>query len=92
MSRKTISIISNITFAITIILGGYVLISGYLARRNLMPGACPIEDNRTLLYIAIGFAVVTFILSFFDVKKPKDKDNRVTQAQNQDLDEKEEEE
>jgi TRAP-type C4-dicarboxylate transport system permease small subunit len=95
MSRRVITIISNIAFAITIILGGYVLISSFLVRRSLMPGVCPIDNNRTLLYIAIGFAFVTFILSFFDEKKGRDKEKPVDsdiQDQNKELDGKNEEE
>ena len=73
MSRKTISIIGNITFALTIILGAYILISTYLVRRSLPAGVCPIDNNRILLYITIGLGITTFVLSFFDKKKePKE--------------------
>ena len=74
MTRKTISILGNITFAITILLSGYILISSYLARRSLPPGVCPIDNNRVLIYIAIGLAIVTFILSFFDRDKSNNMD------------------
>ena len=69
-SRKTVSIISNITFAVTILLAVYIFISSFLLRRSLLPGVCPIDNNRTLIYIHL-FGLVTFVLSFFDVKAKK---------------------
>jgi uncharacterized membrane protein YuzA (DUF378 family) len=72
-SCKTVSIISNITFVVTILLAVYIFISSFLLRRSLLPGVCPIDNNRTLIYIAIGFGLVTFVLSFFDVKAKKSR-------------------
>lgn len=80
-SRKAISIISNITFVVTILLAAYIFISSFLVRRSLPPGVCPIDNNRTLIYIAIGFALVTFILSFFDVKGKGKGDKSVDGAE-----------
>ncbi|NLC43843.1 MAG: hypothetical protein GX783_06120 [Clostridiales bacterium] len=69
MSKKVIPIIGNITFALTIILGAYILISTYLVRSSLPAGVCPIDNNRMLIYITIGLGIITFVLSFFDKKE-----------------------
>jgi uncharacterized BrkB/YihY/UPF0761 family membrane protein len=75
MSRKTFSILSNIIFVLALVLGVYVLVSTYLARRALPPGVCPIDNNRTLIYISISLAAVSFIISIFE-KPNKSKGNK----------------
>jgi hypothetical protein len=75
MSRKAISIIGNITFTLTLLLGAYILITTYLVRRSLPAGVCPIDNNRILIYITIGLGITTFLLSFFD----KGKDSEETE-------------
>jgi hypothetical protein len=75
MSRKAISIIGNITFTLTLLLGAYILITTYLVRRSLPVGVCPIDNNRILIYITIGLGITTFLLSFFD----KGKDSEETE-------------
>ncbi|NLU35636.1 MAG: hypothetical protein GXX01_01250 [Clostridiales bacterium] len=76
MKRKPINIISNISFVITILLAGFVLVSNILARRSLPPGVCPVADNRPLIFIAIGFALLTFILSSIEVKEKKKEEKK----------------
>jgi preprotein translocase subunit SecG len=76
MLRRLISILCNVFFALTLVLSSYILINTLLMRKSLPPGACPIEDNRTLIIITIIFASAAFILSFFEKdKKVKSEDS-----------------
>jgi multisubunit Na+/H+ antiporter MnhC subunit len=73
MSRKTISVIGNILFVLTMVLAVYILVNNYMVRKSLPPGVFPLNNNRILIYITIGMAILTFILSFFE-KGSKQKD------------------
>ncbi len=76
MLRRLISILCNVFFALTLVLSSYILINTLLMRKSLPPGACPIEDNHTLIIITIIFASAAFILSFFEKdKKVKSEDS-----------------
>ena len=67
--KKKLGIISNISFIGAMVVGLYALMSTYLVRRNLPPGVCPIDNNRTIMYIAIALALLSFVLSFVAEKK-----------------------
>ncbi len=47
-----------------------------IIRRSLPPGVCPVADNRPLIFIAIGFALLTFILSSIEVKEKKKEEKK----------------
>lgn len=36
----------------------------YISRKNLPSGVCPIDENRTILYLSIGISLVGLLLSF----------------------------
>jgi preprotein translocase subunit SecG len=75
MLRRLISILCNVFFAATLVLSSYILINTLLIRQSLPPGACPIEDNRTLIIITIILASAVFILSFFERDKKGKSEN-----------------
>ncbi len=71
MKKKLYTYISNITLVIGGVLGGYVLIDFILKRRLLPDGACPLTNNRIVIFIAIVFLVISFISSIFEQKYKK---------------------
>ena len=52
-------------------LGLYVIISNWIASRDLPVGVCLTNSQRGLVFTAIGLAIVSFAASFFE----KDKDD-----------------
>ncbi|MFA6697676.1 MAG: hypothetical protein WAP98_05585 [Caldicoprobacterales bacterium] len=71
MNKKTISAISTITLIAALGLGLYVIISNWIASRDLPVGVCLTNSQRGLMFTAIGLAIVSFAASFFE----KDKDD-----------------
>lgn len=68
MSKKLYSIINNILFITFVITSLYALFNTYLARKDLPPGICPVDNSRPLLYLAIATGVLSFVFSL--LKKP----------------------
>lgn len=64
MNRKHINLLSNASFWIALAMAAYAFLRIFLSRQGLPPGTCPIEDNRPILFVGIGFAVASLILSF----------------------------
>jgi len=62
----------NATLGIGAALGLYALVRIYFLYKDLPAGACPFDTYRPILYVALGFVLVSFALSFFE--KPKKKD------------------
>jgi len=60
---KIYSLISNILLGIGAVLGALALYLSLSLRANLPPGVCPIDNNRPLMYIAIGVLLISFVLS-----------------------------
>ncbi len=71
--RKKLSIISNITFIFAIILAMYSLINIYIVRKNLPEGVCPIDNNRPVMYAAIGLSLISLVFSFVGDKINKNE-------------------
>lgn len=76
--NKNLGKISNYIFYLGLLVAAYGLYKSYISTRGLPPGACPIENNRPVLYIAIGLLVISTILSYIQdlQKKNKDKKNK----------------
>ncbi len=70
MKRSPINWLSNITLIAGGGIAAYVLIQTIRLRSTLPAGACPLTDNRALIYTAIGLLLASVVLSFFDRKKP----------------------
>jgi len=68
MNRKIIWYLSYGSLIIGVIIGAYALIDIYLIKSRLPSGVCPVTSNRPLLYTAIAFCCISFILSFFEKK------------------------
>lgn len=64
--KEKIKKISDYIFYLGVIVAGYGLYKSYIATRGLPAGACPIEDNRPKLYLAIGLLLVSFLMSFIN--------------------------
>lgn len=66
--------ISNYIFYAGILVTAYGLYKTHISGRGLPPGACPIENNRPILYVAIGLLITSFILSLvYDRQKKKEE-------------------
>jgi hypothetical protein len=66
MKKKIISYFSNGSLIIGVVSGVYALVKIYLIKSKLPAGVCPFIDNRPLLYSAIVFCCISYILSFFE--------------------------
>ncbi len=73
MKNKIVSLISNLSFIGGMGIGLYALISIFIQNYNLPNGACPIDNNRSLLYLSAVLCVISFITSFFDSKAKSSK-------------------
>lgn len=73
MMKKVLQWTEQITFYTGLLLAGYALFRIYLSRKGLPPGACPVDDNRIWINLAIACLVVSIILSFFQKKKSSPK-------------------
>jgi len=69
--KKIKPTISNITFIIALIIGGYGVTRTILNYINLPPGVCPVENYRIYMYIALGLSLIS-IVSEMIVKKKKE--------------------
>lgn len=75
-NKKLFKIISNITFGIGSAIAIYAIVTTFIIQSNLPPGVCPIDNGRPLIYVSIGFLVVSLITSFFSGKNNKKKSNQ----------------
>ena len=57
---------SNIIFIFAISIFFYGMYKIYIVKQNLSLGACPIEDNRPILYLAIIFMIFSIIISYIE--------------------------
>ena len=71
MKNRIITYISNGTMIAGIILGIYVVADFFITRSKLPSNVCPFTKNRPLLYVALAFCIISFILSFFESKAKK---------------------
>jgi len=70
--KNKIGILLNILFISGLVLAAYTLIKVYyLDKNNLLPGLCPVNNNRTLIFICIGVLFLYYILSVIYDKKVK---------------------
>ena len=63
--------ISNYIFYAGVIVAVYGLYKSFISTRGLPPGACPIEDNRPKIYLALVLLLASVIISFINDKKFK---------------------
>ena len=71
MKKKLVLYLSNGALIIGAMIGIYVFADVYILKSRLPAGICPITSNRPLVYIAIVFCCISFILSFFEPKAKK---------------------
>ena len=63
--------ISNYIFYAGVIVAVYGLYKSFISTRGLPLGACPIEDNRPKIYLALVLLLASVIISFINDKKFK---------------------
>lgn len=63
MTGKWLTRVGDASLVASIGLGLYSLVDILRLRAALPPGACPIDVNRPRLYLALGLAIVSLILS-----------------------------
>lgn len=71
--KKYIEKVSKYTFYAGVLTAIYGLFKSFIDRRGLPPGACPIEDNRPIMYIGIALLIISIVLDFIDDHQKKEK-------------------
>ncbi|MBU5292467.1 hypothetical protein FYJ27_02530 [Anaerosalibacter bizertensis] len=72
--KKNLEKISNYIFYTGLLVAVYGLYKIYISRRGLPQGVCPIDDNRPIMYIAIGLFIVSLVLyTICDFQEKKKK-------------------
>ncbi|MFZ5945555.1 MAG: hypothetical protein ACOYVD_15775 [Bacillota bacterium] len=64
MNKKTILVISNIFFGLTIAVSFVVSSKIYFLYKKLPVGVCPVENYKPWIYGTIVLAIITLITSF----------------------------
>ncbi|GKX31114.1 hypothetical protein SH1V18_35940 [Vallitalea longa] len=65
MKRK-LHMLSNIIFYIAIAISIYALGKTYFERSKLPDGVCPVNNNRSILTIAIAVIIIYLIITFIE--------------------------
>lgn len=55
--------LSNILYTASILFALFVMVKTYFDRRNLPEGVCPFDNNRQLMFVAIGFLITVMIIT-----------------------------
>lgn len=71
--KKNLEKISNYIFYIGLVVAVYGLYKSFISTRGLPPGACPIENNRPKLYLAIILLLLSYIMSYINDRQKKIK-------------------
>ena len=62
--KRTLKILSNILFALGAAMAALALYLIISTRLSLPPGACPIDNNRPLIFASIGVLLISLVFSF----------------------------
>ena len=68
---KLFKYVSNIAFGLGAALAAVAFYFIISARANLPAGVCPVNNNLPLIIPALALLLVSFVTSFFAVKKSK---------------------
>ena len=71
MKTKLFTYISNLTLFIGAALCVYVIIDFIMLKSRAPEGACPLTDNKAIIFIAIAFLVASFVFSVIEQKQKK---------------------
>lgn len=71
MKKNILSYFSNGSLITGVIIGVYALVKIYIIKSKLPEGACPVINNRPLLYTSIVLCCISFILSILEEKEAK---------------------
>ncbi|MCT4596265.1 MAG: hypothetical protein N4A50_00095 [Vallitalea sp.] len=66
MKNKRLSTLTNILFYISIVISVLALGKTYYDRITLPDGVCPVNDNNTLIIVALCSVIIYFIVSIID--------------------------
>ncbi|MFZ5754092.1 MAG: hypothetical protein ACOY3J_07600 [Bacillota bacterium] len=61
---KKLRLLANIFLGFSLLSAAYGFYQIYLFRATLPPGVCPVDNNRTFLYLGIAFALSSLILDY----------------------------
>ena len=75
MYKKLFSYLSLGTLISGAILAGYALIKIWLIRASLPDGACPVVQNKPLIYIGISLCLASFVFTLLEQRAKKAKDS-----------------
>jgi TctA family transporter len=79
--KKLFTILSNGTLILGGLLGAYVIIDFIIQKSRLPDGACPLTNNRPIIFTAIVLLAVSFIFSVLaQGQKKKLKQERKSKA------------
>ncbi|NLO36796.1 MAG: hypothetical protein GX112_10680 [Clostridiaceae bacterium] len=67
-ANKTVRLIGNLLLGAALAIGLYVLLDLFWLNRA-PAGTCPLDTNRPLIYLALGFSALSLLLSFFEKKR-----------------------
>jgi hypothetical protein len=71
MKNRILKYLSNESLIIGAAIGIYALADRYILKSRLPAGACPVTNNKPLLYTAIALCGISFVLSLFEQKPGK---------------------
>lgn len=66
MNNKRLSVLTNILFYISIVISILALGKTYYDRIKTPDGVCPVNDNNTLIMVALFSVIIYFIVSILD--------------------------
>ncbi|MCR2044118.1 hypothetical protein [Anaerosalibacter massiliensis] len=70
--KKSLEKIGNCIFYTGVLVAAYGLYQIYINRKGLPPGVCPVNENRTIMYLAISMFIISLILyTIYDFKEKK---------------------
>lgn len=64
--KKNLDKISDYIFYTGFLVAAYGFYKIYINRSGLPQGVCPVDDNRPILYVAIGMFLISLILYIID--------------------------
>lgn len=70
--KKSLEKIGNCIFCTGVLVAAYGLYQIYINRKGLPSGVCPVNENRTIMYLAISMFIISLILyTIYDFKEKK---------------------
>ena len=68
---------SNVLYASSVLFSVGVILKVYIDRASLPPGVCPVTNNNHWMYLAIGFLIISTLVSTLADRRKKSADKEV---------------